>query len=203
MNKEDTTALIWDYLYMVRIPYIQSKSEEELRRYGVRLSEDKRFNDGIMGELLKTYLSIDQMIELYKKDVPIRVVNYSDTKAIYEAISKHIEAWKFMLERGINIGDAPIEDLIAMDEFANLVYDHARHQFTRDDVELLLAKQLSFVQKINANNFLTGVTSQQLVSPDIASGKVTINQLEDYSTPDRDQTLGDFFKSRIINIGNR
>ena len=186
----DTTARLWDYLYKVRIPYMQSRTIQDIRDHGTVISGVASYDADINNQMLTTMIPISTMVDYFKEGVPIRVVDASDCKRIYEDISQHIYAWKSRLERGINIGDAPIEDLINLDRFANTVYEHAKYQFTRETANSIFAQHLGSIQRINSSNFfskpITAVTGDD-------DGIVRINAEEKIS--DRD-SLGEFFKSR-------
>lgn len=125
VRRKDTTEAIWDDLYLVSIPDIYSRPDEDIKRFGTRITGDKLFDSGATGDFKTVMINIDKMIEHFRNNLEIRIVNYSDTKNIYEAISDHLHAWMYQIKHGINIGDAPIEDLILMDQFAEHVFGHA------------------------------------------------------------------------------
>ena len=199
VNPVDTTVKLWEYFYKVRVPYLQSRTVEDIRTFGTNISGIKVIDDAKMTELITVMLTISQMLEYYKEAVPIRIVSYSDVKEIYQAISEHIMAWKQRLEKGINIGDAPIDDLILLDQFANSVYDHAKYQFTAETVSSLMAQHMGSVQRVNASNFFNHISLAKLNSAGIEQGITRINAIKEDEIPDRD-SLGEFFKTRLVNI---
>ena len=67
-----------------------------------------------------------EMVERFKRGVPIRIKYYDQTEQIYEYIQRHLEAWADRLSNGINIMAAPIDDLVAMNDFANSLFPYAR-----------------------------------------------------------------------------
>ncbi len=189
----DTTVKLWDHLYKVRIPYLASRSIEDIREKGTVISGIESYDADIPNQMQTTYLNIDKMVEYYREGVAVRVCNVADTKEIYEAISAHIYAWKYNLEKGVNIGNAPIDDLILLDRFANTVYEHAKYHFTDDTMDSPFLQQLTSVQRITVSNFFTkGAFADQ--TADNPDGVVMINADAD-KIEDRD-SLSDFFKSR-------
>jgi len=172
----NTETLIFDYLFMVKIPHLLSRSESDIRNFGVRMSGDKKVDQALAGQLLTTAISIAKMVEYHKQGIPIRVVKYTDVPTIYDYISKHLDAWKVHLENGLNTGDAPIDDLVAMDEFANLVYDKAKFQFTRETANSILLRSMTgklsinqsnfFKQNTKANEVINGTTEPDKMKPD-------------------------------------
>lgn len=185
-QKEDTTALIFDSLFLCRFPDMQTRSAEHIRMFGIVYTGDSAMDKDLSNQWITTYITIAKMVEFHKTSVPIKVVKYEDVKKIYDYISRHLHAWKSHIEDGLNIGNAPIDDLIAMDEFANTVYDQAKFQFTRSIADSILMRQLSTVGRFNKDNiFSTPVVSENTV----------INPIED--TFKRD-SLADIFKDRKV-----
>lgn len=199
---KDTTVAIWEWYFKVRVPYLQSRSIQELKLVGTVVSGNKDVDADIKNQWLTTMMPIAYMVELYQKSIPVKVVDIKDTKMIYDFISEHLYAWKEQLRQGINVGAAPINDLIAMDEFANLVYAHAKYQFTKDMADSLLGRHLESIHRFNIHSFFNPNILQSMDAQvkQTREGILISGQVED--VPDRD-SLADFFKDRIINLGNR
>lgn len=49
---------------------------------------------------------------------------------------------------------APLDDLILLDEFANVVYGKAKYQFNKQVVDSLLARRMSSLLMFNKTNIL-------------------------------------------------
>jgi hypothetical protein len=185
----DTTDKLWNHLYRVRVPYLQSRTIEDIQEKGTVISGITEYDRDIQNQWMTTYLSISQMADYFKEGVPIRVCNVQDTKDIYESISLHISAWKSQLEKGMNIGDAPIEDLVLLDKLANTVYAEAKYQIAANVSNDIVAQQFQALQSVGINNFFRNNNT---------------NPLNNTGSPDKEaheidrESLGDFFKSRII-----
>lgn len=200
LSDKDTTVAIWEYLYKVRVPYLQSRHIEDIQQHGVVLTGVREIDNDLRSQMQTMYMTINDMVEYFKKDVPVLICTYTDIQEIYQAISNHLQSWKTMLERGVNIGGAPFEDLIAMDQFANKVYDHAKYQFTQDYVDSLFVQQLGSVQRMNANNFFNRIAINRLTGPKtLEDGTIRING-EEADHPER-ESLENFFKTRTITLG--
>ncbi len=133
---------IWNELYQVQIPYIQMLTIEELEEYGMPNSGDPLYDYGTANEMRQVMIPISEMVKYYHRGAQVYVCNPADCKRIYERISAHLIAWKAKLEKSLNIGDAPLEDLKLMDQFANAVYEHAKYQFTDDTISSLLSRSM-------------------------------------------------------------
>lgn len=186
---------------MARVPLLQSMSIEQLRKTGVRVSGNKIDDANIKNEWLTTYLSIEKMVDYHREGIPVKIVNQSDLPIMYDFISRHLSAWKEQLEYGINIGNAPIDDLVAMDTFATSVYEHAVHQFTRAEADSLMARHLMTLTNVNRQNFFRQDSIKKYLGTDGVevdeNGTVHISGREDEKPPER-ETMADFFRDRMI-----
>lgn len=176
---QDTTSAIWDLQWHCKVPQLQTTSEEYIRFFGTPTT----FNNDIDRELAKqwidTMLNIAKMVDLFRDGVPIRIVKYDDTKKIYDHIESHLQAWVYNLEHNLNIGDAPIDDLIAMNEFANNIHPIARSLYSG---EIPGSSFMRAIEKLGFN-----------VISDKMHGTIT-NTDEDTNLSKR-KDLGDVFKN--------
>lgn len=198
IERVDTTIKIFDYLYRVRINYMLSRSVEDLRQNGTTVSGISSYDADIKNQMINMQLSIAQMVDYFAEGVPVYVVDVKDTKEIYESISSHIYAWKARLERGINIGEAPIEDLINMDRFANSVYAHAKFLICDDTEDSIFAQYMSKVQRLNHSNFF----SKRIIANQPSTSSENIG--DRFSEPNKEEegrdSLAEFFKSRTHHL---
>lgn len=184
MNEYDTTKAIWDYLYLVRYPVQMARSVEDIRMFGVPVTGDKKKDKHVMDEQGWRWMNINDMVELFREGVPV-YLKTEDTKPVYEAISAHICAWKKQLEFGFNNGNAPVADLILMDEFANSVYEHAVWHYPRDQ------KEGTFMTQLRQTSIFT------LKSP--ARNDIRAAPVDPKTLPKR-SGLGEFFKERFASM---
>ena len=149
-SERDTRYNIWYKKYKCRLRLIETRSIDELREYGMPTVFDKEYDNATANELVIRMLTVNEMVEYYKKNVSIFVVNYDDTKLIYDDIMTHLKAWKHYLDTTLmSSGDAPVEDLILLDKFANIVYKHAVHLFSDDYITSSLFNRMQGVLGIN------------------------------------------------------
>lgn len=189
----DTSAYIFEYLFKCRIPNLQTMSEEYIRFFGMPTTGDPSIDQAMADQWITTMLPISKMVEYSKQGITIKIVKYDDVKVMYNYITLHLQAWKNQIGNGINVGDAPIEDLIDLDAFANLVYDQAKYQFTRDIADSLLERQMSTITRLNKSNFF---------KPDIkindSGDNITRINSEPIDNYPKRESLSDIFKDRKI-----
>jgi len=158
------TDRIWTWRYKCRIPVFHSRTVEDVRRNGVIVTGDKKLDQDLKDDWLSRYMTINDMIEFFKRDVPVRVINVKDTKDIYDTIQTHLMQWLENIRVGMNVRDAPIDDLLNMDRFAALVYPYAKHFFTPETLQSELARSMSDVQRVNMTNFFSNINGLSALS---------------------------------------
>lgn len=120
---------IWGDLYKVRVPLVYTMSEDEIRSRGLPTSGDEKIDKVMHNSPSMTYMTIDKIFETYRMGATISVVDYDDTKLIYEAIQSHLEAWLRFMQYGVHLHSVPFDDLLDLDSFASVVYDKAKFVF--------------------------------------------------------------------------
>jgi hypothetical protein len=196
-GNKDTTAAIWGKLYTVRVPSAETSNLEYIRIYGTPITGDKGIDNTLAHQFITTMLPISKMVEYFKRGVPVKVVVRSDIKEIYTAISEHLQAWMAQLQNGINIGNAPLADLIAMDEFANTVFEHARYQFTQSMVDSALYRNMSGITGLSRESFFKKKDTGPMLN---RNGSVmTDEERNDVVYPKRESMADMFSDVRVSN----
>jgi hypothetical protein len=180
MNSTQPTAnLIFDYRFMVRVPDLQTRSEQHIKMFGVHSTGDRAQDMIMANQLITVMISIAEMVEYHKQGVNIRVVKRQDVLTIYDYITRHLQAWKERLNQGLNIGDAPIDDLISLDQFANVVHESAKYQFTREIADSILAKHLASTITFNKHNIFKKESSAAVIISNQDPTKDKVEKEED------------------------
>lgn len=180
--QEEFTISIWDTRYYVRVPYMASTDEAYHRLFGVPSTGNKDYDKELSKQLIDTVMTIDQMVEHHKKSIPISLVNRNDVKKIYDSVDKYLQYWRHRLETTVNYVQAPMQDLIDMDNFATTLYD----KYAKFDMKPLeaISPFMSFLHNYRAGLFKTHVNNETL-------------QVEDETLPDRN-SFASIFKKRLV-----
>lgn len=192
--KEDTSAALFDYYYEVRIPYLSTVSVGYARAVGTYSSTDKEVDRMMNSQWIQTMMPISGMIDKFKEGAQVRVVNEKDIVPIYTAITNHLNAWRGMLERGINIGGAPVDDLLHMDRFAADLYEYAKHTARPDTLQSLAAQVLHNFMPFNPSNFFKGKDLSSNAKDE--NGIIRINAGKDEPPPR--ENLETFLKEKMV-----
>jgi len=70
--------------------------------------------------------TVNEMIEYHRRGATIILQNPNDSVRIYEWLRDHLQAIRGKTQFSMEIGSLPMEDLVAMDDFASVVYRIAR-----------------------------------------------------------------------------
>lgn len=155
----DTSYYIFNEKYYCSVPHIDMRSSDHLRMFGMPSCGIKEIDNETAHERIDTYISIAQMAEYHKRGARVAVKKPADTKKIYERISDHLNAWKDMITYKLNIGDAPYQDLILLDQLANAIYEHAKYQFTTEYVDSLLLRQIDSMAVMTRDSLIATMHS--------------------------------------------
>ncbi len=117
--------VIFERKYEVKIKKIDNMSVEEIELYGMYSTGMGDYDSELNNELIVRWLSINEMVEYFKRGKPFRIVNVKDTEEIYDFIHKYLLSWKERLQNSVNIGNAPVDDLIALDSMATAIHGYA------------------------------------------------------------------------------
>jgi hypothetical protein len=165
-HSKDSSYYIFEYLFTCKVPNLQSMSPDYIRHFGMPSVGNKKIDAVMANQLITVMIPISQMVEYYKEGVGVYISNRDDILTMYDFITHHLTRWKLKIATSINSGAAPVDDLIAMDEFANSVYDHAKYQFTREIADSLFTRSLSGVVRMNRNNVFRERPPEEELQPD-------------------------------------
>lgn len=195
-----TGTELWDKYFKVRMRYLHSRSVEQIKRYGIRISGIEEIDKDLDKEMIETEMNIDSMFEKWRKGVTIRVVNYNDTAEIYRIIHSHLIAWSEFINHGVNNGNAPLKDLIELDQFASIVYDKAVAVFSEQDRNQAVASNFLNVQTINFKNIIKRELNETATKIGATGLEVTrIRKNEKANLPER-HSLKDIFSEQINRV---
>lgn len=199
-EKHPNIVAIFDKLYRVSIPTRQMQTIEEQRTFGIRAIGDKTLDNALLNERTITWISIDKMIDYFKEGVTVGIIDPSDCKRIYDAISPHLSHWIGHFQRGVNFSNAPVEDLILMDKFAATVYSHAKYHFTSDVMTSGLSQKLSQFMPLNPMNFFK---SGPVLTNKIKTGYEEGHLKSSFNPKEAEyESLADVFKRAAIKLRN-
>lgn len=162
-HERDTRWPIFNCLFYCRVPYLASRTVDDIKQFGMPISGDAAYDRQTANELVHRMITINQMIDYHQRGVQVEVVDPADTKKIYEHISAHLTAWANVLEGSLNKGNAPVDELLMMDNFANTVYSHAKYHFPKEQVDSVFARRMGGVMGMGRRNIVGIQPGQQPV----------------------------------------
>ena len=187
-SQQDARWRIWNLKFQCRVTNIESMSVEYIKLHGMPSSGDPARDKEVANELVFRMLTIAEMLEYFEKGIIVRVSDIADTKSIYTHISDHLNAWKNQLENSMHTRGAPIDGLLLMDKFAQVVYAHAKSQFNGEFIESLAVRQISSVMRHDRSNIL---------APKVIES-TTINAITEEDRYPKRASMSEIFASRLI-----
>lgn len=197
----DTAYYIFHELYLCRVTLSQLRSIEEIREFGMPSMWDPAEDRMIANELQVIQISIAKMLELHDSGAVIYVCKPEDTKRIYDRISNHLIAWKEYIRTKMNSGNAPIEDLLRLDEFANVVYEKAKYHLDQEFVESTFGRAFSELH-MSAASLVSGIAAGSYVQTPDSDAVGDDPSLIEQNFPRRVSMQDDFtnrLRSRMLN----
>ena len=149
--------------------------------FGLPSVGDPYIDSQFHNQLVDVMITINDMVEYYRKGVTVRITVHEDTKTIYEIIKNYLISWNQKLLNGINIGVAPIDDLVLLDKFASAIYPHAKSHFKAEDA----LKQLMGSMGNSSSSWL---------------GRNSVNQQElaPEQVPEKHESMAQILSEKII-----
>lgn len=118
-----TGAPIWTDLFRVVVPYKYLVSQEQLQTFGLPHTGSDDLDQEAHNAMTTAYWTIDQIVESFRSGTRVTLPSKHELKIIYDTVYSYLLAWKDVLQYGINVGEAPIEDLLLLDQFAGSLYN--------------------------------------------------------------------------------
>lgn len=187
---EDTTVGIFERLWTCGFSRNLTTSEEHYKYFGRPSTGIKALDKQFVDDVVITAITINDMVEMHRKGITVEVVNYDDTRKIYECIQKHLMAWRDWLKSAVNmVTEPPIEDLVDLDRFANAIYAHAKYLIPKDQIDSVFITQMQ-----------SRLTFSRGSIQSIFERREEANKPVEEVYPDR-QELGDDFKRAVTGFG--
>jgi hypothetical protein len=120
--------------FLTRASEIHTRTVKDIKQYGTYITGYKEIDNDLVNRYVTTYMTIQQMVEYYKNGAIIAIVKQSDLGLIYEIITKYLKEWAYQLDVSLNIGDAPVGDLIILDNFAEKLFEYTRFNYKRGSI---------------------------------------------------------------------
>ena len=140
---KDSTFYLWEILFLASVPESATVSIEDYKLRGRPSTGDLELDRMNANALTTTWMNIAKMVEYRSNGVPVRIHSDEDVKTIYEYIQNHLLAWSAKVQRGMNSIDAPLDDLLAMERFAEEIFQHAKWMFGDQSATMDFSRMLS------------------------------------------------------------
>jgi hypothetical protein len=186
-DQRDTRYYLWEKKFLCNLRYGDTFTIDRLKSQGIYTSGDQATDRAMMNTQTRFWLSINQMVDYFQQGIIVGVVERADTAKIYEYISNHIDAFRREIAMAFDLNDIPLDDLVILDEFATTVYEHAKHQFTKEVAHDLIARRMDALVGFTPDNILGEERKEPVATPTVPGaeeeeddGYEKRNSLRDY-----------------------
>lgn len=133
--KDRTPAwLIFHRRFRVTVNEMQYRGAEHIKKFGVVMTGNEELDSTVSKRLIIVMLSAAEMATLHSSNIAVGLTNPPDAKEIYEMVQAHITAWIDHMAMAYSSNAFPLDDLLALDNFAATVYPHAVKYFNNEIV---------------------------------------------------------------------
>ncbi len=195
-ENRDTRYALWFDRYECTIPYIQMRTIEDLEQNGMPTSGDRHHDHATQWEPIRTMQPIHRMAEMWASGANVRLRKKDDAPKIYQAINLHLQAWKHHIETSYHPNKPPYEDLLVLDGFANVIYEHAK--FVYDTNYITKHFKISKSGAIGRRAMLAGIMDVENRRRDLADKGIITTRNIDFReaapryNPDAEATFIDY-----------
>ena len=197
---EDTTYDIWCERYRVKMNELESRSIADVKMFGVRVTGNKKIDEALKNQHIFRWITIDQMVDYNEQSCLMGFGSIEDMKKIYQALYRHLLAWRKALAYGVNIYGSPIMDLLAMDRFCDSIWTKICYYVTNSDISDDTRDMFTFDKRLDiralfANKVLSdlGIATHSASVGDYIG---TNGRFDPYKLPKR-ESFRDFFESKL------
>lgn len=171
---------IFNRRYMCMVNQMDVTSKEYIKLFGTPTTGDSGIDREMANQWITTYKTIAEMAVLFSENKTVRICKTSDCEAIYNSVEYHLKRWAETAKTSLNSNAAPIDDLMALDNFATAIYPHAlRSNETKVLIDNLFVKELDNVFPTFESIFGRSVEEKKPETDE--DGNVKIPQRESYA----------------------
>lgn len=125
-TKHSAAFKLFHFPFNFRISRLHLTDPRAIQLFG-RLTTGNVESDRVMAtEEVTIVRTIQEMVYFHREGISFRLVKPEDGLTIYEIVYEHLQDWRNEISNNVNMRDAPIDDLRALDEFAKEIYLIAR-----------------------------------------------------------------------------
>jgi hypothetical protein len=174
---------IWKSYFLCRFHTLSDMSKDYLKIFGVNVTGIDEYDEDLTREWTTTYLNIDQMIDKYRRRVPIKIIKSQDAILVYDIIQRHVNVWRNKIGNSLNISNAPYKDLEDLDAFAQTLFP----KVTEKRPYLTPSEANSTFAKMFINPYGLNYRKKQMIEK---------NRREQEEMPER-ESMAEFFREKM------
>lgn len=200
---KDTRPDIFDRLFLFRTSYKASRSVESIRNYGMPTTGDPDIDRDMHHQAMDLWITINDVVELMRQNLPVSVVHRRDTVDIYKAVMNHLRAWEYDQAHEYVPAKPPTEDLALLVRLADELFEYVKYEEGVEPVDDL-AEFFGVATGVTATTTDRGTTGDMFRSIDtgVTHGEAKAQGIEPELPTNADPILlTDAFRRRLTRAG--
>ena len=177
---------IWDWLYTVSIPDHVTQNPDYIKKFGIRSSGDKEFDQANRDAFITVKIPIAKILEYYTVGVEIRIPSREDLITIHKNIELYLNEWKEYIQSSVH-GQSDVQChkalILNLEKLSKYIFDRAKPS------EII--ERLSNRDKFGLINPLQSkLENDDLTKPNYIGIKQLINKTRQTSSNNDPATIG-------------
>lgn len=113
---------IWTNIYQVTVAMRDTVGLQTLRDRGMPTVGDPTMDQTLWNQPQHICITINDMVDYYNRGCNITFKVNQDASTVYGIVNRYLMAWEERLNGSIPEDNTPVNDLIALDQFAQTLY---------------------------------------------------------------------------------
>lgn len=117
---------IFKDIYPCRVRAVDMRSTEDIAMRGFNTTGDERYDQQMREELIDCYITVNHMVEYYRKSVNVYLQVPDHSKIIFDVVTNYLNAWMDVIRYTHIDLTPPTDDLILLNNFSKMIYPVAK-----------------------------------------------------------------------------
>lgn len=117
---------IFKDIYPCRVRAVDMRSTDDISMRGFNTTGDENYDRQMREELIDCYITVNHMVEYYRKSVNVYLQRPDHSKIIFDVVTNYLNAWMDAIRYSHIQMTPPTEDLILLNNFSRMIYPVAK-----------------------------------------------------------------------------
>lgn len=140
---------LWVNLYTVQIPDVVTQNTDYIRKFGVRVTGNKTYDQMIATDFTTIMVPIIKIVEYFEDGVEVRIPSRDDMIKMHKDTEAYLAEWRDHLTYSVNVAANQNKKLIlALERFSKTIYEKAKPREVIDNLFLTTKPTLGLINPL-------------------------------------------------------